>query len=186
MTRSKRQPTKYPWPLNVPSAPPVKVKNPLVTHPKMDRESLDLSTAHMWAGMQLLCEHYGIPWGEDSNAWETALLLRLCLEHVPYFRERSPKSKQWDLTKQGWLVHDVLEARGLTGTRRRPKRTVKGACVYLIAERRYRGAAESLETRYKEAIRPTAPLGWLRSDFPDDAAFLESLKERLPQRSGTK
>jgi len=197
MSRPKRRPAKYPRPLNIPSAPPLKAVNPhsavavllpdsLSKQEALARKSQALRQVHLWAGLRMLCEHYGIPWDEDPHTWEVALLLRLCVAHVPYFRERSPKSKQWDLLKQAWLVHDILEARGIANTRRTPKRTVKGACQYLVRMRRYRGAAVSLESRYKEAIRPKAPLGVLRTDFADDRAFLNALKKILPPRPGTK
>lgn len=186
MKRKKRPAGKYPPPLNRPSAPTAKISNVLATKPVIDPGFMDLSTAHVRHGLELLCKHYGISSDMDPGARDRVLMLRLCLEHVPYFRERSQKSKQWDLTRQAWLVHDVIEARGLNKKGRKPTRTVLGACKFLVDSRRYRGSADSLESRYKEAIRPKSPLWVVRQSFSDDMAFLEALKKSLPARSGTK
>lgn len=114
-------------------------------------------TVHELAGLELLCDHYGISWAKAADERFLELSLHLARAHVPFFRERKPKARRWGVSEQIRLIIDVAQAQetsrlGRKSIAGRPG-SVKSACHILVRQPRYkRIGVTSLEARYKEAI----------------------------------
>lgn len=150
---------KYPKPLNRPSAPAIRVTGAAAALLSgmvagIHAESRTAWVNHRIEGLRLLCDYYDIPWGGSSHDPFFELACKLAEDHVPYFKQRKPRSKAWDLKAQTQLVLDVWDMQELG--RKYPRRfansrSVRGACEALYRQGKYK--QKGLEQRYKEACR---------------------------------